>query len=713
MTNLEMASQMLSRFRSRSKFTDLLTAIDVLLKGARGDGTPDTKGAILLELGRALISRYKLGHQVEDLKGAESALEYGLSLTSPDSGLWSDLSEYLSRVYSNAVAEGGEGRIMFGIGKARNQMRSLAVAALNTTDRTSPLYPSRLYTLAHSDLVACLDDIAYLGSDQELQTSLLERALNNLEEALRLQPGSELRSMIYFDKALCLSVQMAIAPEHNPPVINVVNSLRHSLNAAIQSEDQLLVLKSAEYLGRSLAAIEQWHDSANAYRLALVTARAILSEQDSLLDREPWLNQMPRLGSYAAYALAKGAAPEEAIQALELFRGHWGFEESIPNIRLKEIYTLLHEHQSGIAYLACTPIGSVAISVTLDRNKFPRIEADFVDALDEAKVDAVLGIQSGALRVGARPREATPWELLRAFVGDTAADIGHPPSSAAHHSVLRTLHAFFGIKPGTFLRGYLSVVGKERDNKESDEAALRRYISTINACCELMGPLMTPVAQALRTAGIQQVLLIPDSKIGLLPLHASLVTLDDERGYFCDLYETSVLNSAKAQYLITRRESLSGIGKGSKAIFVVANTLAEDPDQALPWSEVEMSWITDAFPDGAVTSISRGGSIGEIVQGIENSDISHLACHGTFDPDYPWRSGIELANARLTVGDMLSGQIFEDHRLVVFSACQTAVTDFKRLPEDMFGLPMSAIFSGAKNCIGTMWPVNDLPTALF
>jgi CHAT domain-containing protein len=52
-------------------------------------------------------------------------------------------------------------------------------------------------------------------------------------------------------------------------------------------------------------------------------------------------------------------------------------------------------------------------------------------------------------------------------------------------------------------------------------------------------------------------------------------------------------------------------------------------------------------------------------------------------------------------------------RLVVLAACQTAMTDFGNVPDEAVGLPAGFLQAGATAAIGTLWPVEDLPSALL
>jgi CHAT domain-containing protein len=55
---------------------------------------------------------------------------------------------------------------------------------------------------------------------------------------------------------------------------------------------------------------------------------------------------------------------------------------------------------------------------------------------------------------------------------------------------------------------------------------------------------------------------------------------------------------------------------------------------------------------------------------------------------------------------------FETSRLVVLSACQTAITDYQRLPDEAIGLPGGLLQAGVPGVVGTLWAVNDLSMTL-
>jgi CHAT domain-containing protein len=75
---------------------------------------------------------------------------------------------------------------------------------------------------------------------------------------------------------------------------------------------------------------------------------------------------------------------------------------------------------------------------------------------------------------------------------------------------------------------------------------------------------------------------------------------------------------------------------------------------------------------------------------------------------------LSLADGVLTLGEILNSRgLFENARLVTLSACQTAVTDVRQMPDEAVGLPAGLIQAGAPAVVGTLWSVNDVGTALL
>jgi len=109
----------------------------------------------------------------------------------------------------------------------------------------------------------------------------------------------------------------------------------------------------------------------------------------------------------------------------------------------------------------------------------------------------------------------------------------------------------------------------------------------------------------------------------------------------------------------------------------------------------------------------------EVEEALWSAGYLHLACHGRFDPDHPLETGVVLAHGeRLTVRDLLDGQPLAEAgrpsaRLSVLSACESAIIESKRAPDEAVGLPAVFLQAGVPGVVGSLWEVDDLSTALL
>lgn len=72
-------------------------------------------------------------------------------------------------------------------------------------------------------------------------------------------------------------------------------------------------------------------------------------------------------------------------------------------------------------------------------------------------------------------------------------------------------------------------------------------------------------------------------------------------------------------------------------------------------------------------------------------------------------------NERVTVEELLWTYDLKRCRLVVLSACETAISSFQQQDEsdELTGLATCCIAAGAKGAIGSNWFVDDLATSLL
>ena len=138
--------------------------------------------------------------------------------------------------------------------------------------------------------------------------------------------------------------------------------------------------------------------------------------------------------------------------------------------------------------------------------------------------------------------------------------------------------------------------------------------------------------------------------------------------------------------------------------------------EPLRYAGLEVRAIEQLFAAGSRRILPEEAATGTAVaQGLPGTTHLHLACHGGFNPDEPLDSALYLSGGdRLTLRDLLDGDLdLSSQRLAVLSACQTGITEFERVPDEVIGLPAGFLQAGVPGVVATLWPVNDQSTAVL
>jgi CHAT domain-containing protein len=86
---------------------------------------------------------------------------------------------------------------------------------------------------------------------------------------------------------------------------------------------------------------------------------------------------------------------------------------------------------------------------------------------------------------------------------------------------------------------------------------------------------------------------------------------------------------------------------------------------------------------------------------LRDSNWAHIACHGIQHPTRPLESSFCLADARLSVSDLMNLNL-KDAVFAFLSACETAKGDTEQ-PDQVIHLAAAMLFVGFKSVVATMW----------
>jgi len=221
--------------------------------------------------------------------------------------------------------------------------------------------------------------------------------------------------------------------------------------------------------------------------------------------------------------------------------------------------------------------------------------------------------------------------------------------------------------------------------------------------------LIAPVTKYLRTLGASAITLIPSGRLGLLPLHAATYSLNGKSTTLLDEFE--VRYAPSAQVVQATNTQLVARSALPKRLAGVGNPTSPTP---LVYGRAELEDIVPLFNGQATALYESEATKVALSTAAPSATHLHFSCHGRFNPSEPLQSALYLANEEpLTLDEILSRPIFNKARLVVLSACQTAITDSNKLPDEAIGLPAGFLQAGVPGVVGTLWSVNDLSTALL
>jgi CHAT domain-containing protein len=248
---------------------------------------------------------------------------------------------------------------------------------------------------------------------------------------------------------------------------------------------------------------------------------------------------------------------------------------------------------------------------------------------------------------------------------------------------------------GEIVGGYL--VGQIGDDMLFLKTALNQIFPVLRD--RLIGPLVARLVDL----DFRQVTLIPGGRLSLLPLHAAFEPITVSYAPSARALQAAASKNKEQANLLP---FLLGIG----------NPLPNPKPLAFACEEVKQ--IEELFHKkgyGCTPFYEQAAKSTDIVHSIPEATYLHLSCHGRYDVQEPLDSTLYLSgNDTLTLRDLLDGDLdLSKTRLAVLSACQTGITDFLKVPDEAVGFPAGFIQAGVPGVISTLWPVDDISTALL
>ncbi|GIF06931.1 CHAT domain-containing protein [Actinoplanes siamensis] len=281
--------------------------------------------------------------------------------------------------------------------------------------------------------------------------------------------------------------------------------------------------------------------------------------------------------------------------------------------------------------------------------------------------------------------------LVEYFLTDDAALIFRITEDAAQPDLTTV-----PVRQDELITRVLTLLKSLDETAAGDGDALARVRAALDD--PLLASLVAPVLAGTRPD--DRVHIVPHGALHRVPLHAVRAggTCLGERNPVAYSPSASVLRYCRANRRAPRATVLAVTDPlGTRALtFGTAQTAAAADE--LQYSELR----------GA--RASRDDVIARLRPPAEPPSVLHVGAHGVFDEREPMRSGVELTGGRLTADDILGLRL--TGTLVVLAACRTGVSE-ARPGDELLGLIRALIYAGAPGVLVSLWPVDELATALL
>ncbi len=709
-----------TRYVRTGQLADLEEAIRVY-QAASQRTLPGSPGLprILNNLGFGLRTRYARTGQLADLEAGIAASQEAVQRTPSDSP---DLPMYLNNL----------GFILRTCYARTRQLADLEKVirvcqmAVQRTPPDSPALPSRLNNLG----TGLSDHYAHTG-----QLADLEEAIGFYETAVqRTPPDSPHLSGYLTNLGIGLGDRYACTGQ----LADLEEAIRTWRDACQRGLgiDRGAALMAARTWGRSALVRHAWEEGSEAYAIGLAALEQLYKAQALRQDRQSWQKDAPDLVINAAYALVRTNQLEQAVMVLEQGRAR-GLHESLARDQADlrdlqqdapELFAAYEDAAGRLHKLEAVErqqqIGWESNTPPPDWSAHRQQVAEATQRLDEA-IARIRQLPNHATfltppdftAVTAAVQPDTPLlYLVTTAVGSLGLLVQQAPPTSTKTVTITPIWA------DTFTEADLNIFLVQQDDGQVTGGYLPGQLgqtawlqaSLANGLPQFGEKLMGPIAARLHDLDpdLKQVTLIPTGRLSLLPLHAAHYLQDGQETTFIDRFTVSYAPSA--QVLAHSQQKMAQNGADELPWLLAVGNPLPSSKCSLPFARLEAEQIAGFFPGKTHLFCETAAHYEAVTAHLPQAAYLHFSCHGTFDVNQPLASGLLLSDDRLlTLADILDQFSLTQARLVVLSACKTAVTDFQNVPDEVVGLPAGFLQAGVPGVVGSLWLADDLPTMLL
>jgi CHAT domain-containing protein/tetratricopeptide (TPR) repeat protein len=740
-----LASCLIERYGVTGSVADLEDALRLAqhAAGKLADSSPN-RAALLATLGSCFYQRAQHIGELHDLEEAIRFYRIALAVTTADSadyfGVCANLSNSLAVLFTHTHR-------LSDLDEAIH-LDKQAIAG-GTEDRD-------MFSLTLIELGASLGD----RHDQTKQQDDLEEAIRLTKQGIDRMPQQSIDRPMAFNYLgihLTRRFLMTNDPKDQRAAFDAFETAcQEGLELGVEQ-----ALHSATNWGKWASRYQLWEEAVRAYRYGLTSIDRLYETQLLLADRDSWLARAKEVYANAAYSLARTGRLKEALVVIEQGRTRnireslgythanaMQFIQSRPDlyIRFQQAVTRLHQLQAserqthvqaiirvyGETFVKRLDSAGLREQIRKARSDLEALAAEMRQAGDRTSFVSQPDIEDVVATLSSS--QAIVYILTTAY-GSLALVLHRtqqPPQSSTSYQIIPVWANKFtaddldallvkyenGQVVDGYLLGQLGQLGSVESSGDLSGGELRttassitRFQAAISQCVLHIGEhLMAGLATELRNLELDELAFILCGHLSLLPLHAA-AQIGGEKPTILDEFTVSYTPSATPFYYSQQAVHTSSTTRTT--LTSVGNPLPLREAEPLLFSSFEAAQIAQYGGDQATLLCEGDATKGAILEAIKNSNYIHFACHGLFDTTTPLGSRLLFSQDEAwTLADILELSL-RNARLVSLSACQTGISDFEHVPDEVVGLPSGFLQAGVSGVVGTLWPVNDLSTALL
>jgi|GEM_PF-4200476 len=175
-----------------------------------------------------------------------------------------------------------------------------------------------------------------------------------------------------------------------------------------------------------------------------------------------------------------------------------------------------------------------------------------------------------------------------------------------------------------------------------------------------------------------------------------------EGNYLCDQFELGYCPSGSTLHFCQQKDRVAR----DRSLILSRN------DGDLPYADKEADLVAGPFSPNCRVLKGKLAHLGQVSAKAADYDVVHLACHGQFNHEQPFLSGIDIPpeesdERRTYLLDLFHLRL--DCSIVTLSACDSGLSRFTSADE-LIGLSRGLFYAGAASVMLSLWQVADEST---